>query len=371
MNDKEQKDSIYTLSNKDKPLTEDDVRIIVSQQLRNIVAPTVVQAGYLQSGNFVSGTSGWQLSPTGAEFQSITIAGVQLTTKGSFGGDGSNGALAITAGTTTIDLANAQAVTKNYTSISITGTGKLAFSNPHANGTIISLKSQGAVTLTSSTAPMLDASGMGGTTGGVVFVGTGATAGTDAPAPQPGAAGGNPPSLRNDFNVANLSKFFTFFAAGASGGAGMTQNGGAGGTGGRGGGVLILECGGTLTFTTASGISVAGANGTAGGQSNNSGLGGSGGSGGGGGTFIGLYNTAGTITGTINVSGGSGGGGGARLTDTTNQNQTGGGGGGGGASVAGTTGITGTTVGGAGAANVAGVAGGAGFSIAIQNLEFS
>ena len=369
----EEKDKIYHISDKDRPLNEDDVRIIVSQQLRNITAPTVVQAGYMQSGNFVSGSAGWKLSPTGAEFQSVTIGGVVLTTRGSFGGSGTDGALAITTGTTTLDLGGSLTFFKNYTSISITGDGKLAFSNPHANGTVISIKSQGDVTLTSSAAPMLDVVGMGGTSSGVVFIGTGATSGTDSTGAPAGQAGGAAPTMRNDFNVANLSKFFTFFAAGAKGGNGVAGGAGsAGGTGGTGGGVLILECGGTLNFTTANGISVVGADGTAG-TSPTSGLalGGTGGSGGGGGTFIGLYNTAGTITGTINVSGGSGGAGGVRFSGTNNQDQSGGPGGGGGASVAGTVGITGTTVSGAGAANVAGSAGGAGFSIAVQNTEFS
>ncbi|MBI3887537.1 hypothetical protein HY310_00525, partial [Candidatus Microgenomates bacterium] len=78
-----------------------------------------------------------------------------------FGGTGANGALVITSGTTTINLGGLAVFTKNYTSISITGTGKLAFSNPHTNGTIIILKSQGNVVLTSSDAAMIDASGMG------------------------------------------------------------------------------------------------------------------------------------------------------------------------------------------------------------------
>ena len=89
-----------------------------------------------------------------------------------FGGTGADGALSISSGTTTIDLGGASVVTKNYTSISITGTGKLAFSNPNANGTTIILKSQGNVTLTSSTAPMIDVSGLGGAGGASVSAGS-------------------------------------------------------------------------------------------------------------------------------------------------------------------------------------------------------
>lgn len=78
-----------------------------------------------------------------------------------FGGTGADGALVITSATTTINVGGANVFVLNYTSISITGTGKLAFSNPASNGTIVILKSQGDVTLTSSSAPMIDMSAMG------------------------------------------------------------------------------------------------------------------------------------------------------------------------------------------------------------------
>ena len=93
------------------------------------------------------------------------IAGDQLNAadldsaigKASFGGDGSDGALAISSGTTTLDCANKKVFIKNYSSISITGTtGKLAFSNPHTSGTIIILRSQGNVTLTSTSVPLIE-----------------------------------------------------------------------------------------------------------------------------------------------------------------------------------------------------------------------
>src|SRR3990167_9404383 len=107
---------LYNLPTGQKMLTEDDVRIIVSQQLRSIIYPTVVTSGFLQSGNFISGSAGWKLSPTGAEFQEVTIAGVVVATQGTFGGDGSDGALTASSGTTDIDLAGAKTVVKNYTS---------------------------------------------------------------------------------------------------------------------------------------------------------------------------------------------------------------------------------------------------------------
>ena len=79
----------------------------------------------------------------------------------SFSGDGSDGALNISSGTTTVDCSNEPIVHLNYTSVSITGTAKLAFSNPYSGGTTIILTSQGDVTLTSSDLAMIDASGMG------------------------------------------------------------------------------------------------------------------------------------------------------------------------------------------------------------------
>ena len=112
-------------------------------------------------------------------------------TKIKFGGTGADGALAITSGTTTIDLGGAQVFVKNYTSISITGTGALAFTNPHANGTTVILKSQGDVTITSSASAAIDVSSLGS--------------------------------------------------------AGVTLRGG---TSGRGGGALYVECAGSLNFAS-------------------------------------------------------------------------------------------------------------------------
>ena len=93
-------------------------------------------------------------------------AGEELTAKdlnafSKFGGDGSDGALVISSGTTSIDLLNSATFIKNYSSISITGTGSLIFTNPHPDGTIIILKSSEDVTLTSTASYCIDASGMG------------------------------------------------------------------------------------------------------------------------------------------------------------------------------------------------------------------
>ena len=95
---------------------------------------------------------------------SVSISGVLLATIGTFGGDGSDGAISITSGTTTVSAGSGVLLIKNYTSISVTGSATLAFSTPATNGTITTLKSQGNVTLTSS-AVCIDASGMGGAGG--------------------------------------------------------------------------------------------------------------------------------------------------------------------------------------------------------------
>lgn len=256
-----------------------------------------------------------------------------------FGGSGADGALAITSGTTTLDCANAATFVKNYSSISITSTGKLAFSNPHANGTLIILKSTGNVTLTSSTAPMIDASGMGAagglglnaegtfTTGGGSGTNAG-NAGTDGKSVSAyktgGGAAGVTTGTGSGGTVATLDAIrafsqvfakYPYIVPGAGGGGGSARWTSWTATmtaplvrGGVGGGALIIECGGAWNFTTASGISVAGANGVNGsviGTGTSFRM--AGGGGGGGGQCVVLYNSLTANSGTITVSGGSAG----------------------------------------------------------------
>ena len=74
---------------------------------------STLKDGELKSPNFVHLKKGWRVDSEGkAEFQSITLNGVALTNKGTFGGDGSDGALSITSGTTTINLGSALVVVK-------------------------------------------------------------------------------------------------------------------------------------------------------------------------------------------------------------------------------------------------------------------
>ena len=267
----------------------------------------------------------------------LVVNGYKQNTIAQFGGDGSDSALAVSSGTTTIDLAGAEIFVKNYSSISITGTGKVTFINPHNNGSYIILKSQGAVTITSSTVPCLDASGIGATSTNkpnflmdtTAHFGGNGTNGS-APVSGPGADGTNGTGgvIISDYvnfyttTIYQLIRKQIIIAPGSGGGnAGNSADGGDGsgtpgtaGTGSRGGGTLIIECGGAWNFTTALGISVAGAkggNGTAG--TNASGVGRAGGSGGGGGAagmFLGLYNTLTANSGTVSNKGGDGGNGG-------------------------------------------------------------
>jgi len=297
-----------------------------------------------------------------------------VTTK--FGGDGSDGALDVSSGTTNIDLGNAAVVVKNYTYISITGTGKVTFSNPHTDGTIIILKSQGNVTLTSSQAPMLDASGMGqqfASTAKLGFETDTNFRATTAPTAGSQYTSGFDLSLYTTSSDDLYQRVIHVFPspAGDGGGNGSAgAGGGAGGTGGDGGAggpALIIECGGAWNFTTTNGISVAGGDGSNGtngddlGDSNAAGSGGGGGSGGCGGTFVGLYNELTANTGTVNISSGIGGDGGDSAAGVTPAGGPPVGGHGAGTSgnliSAGQTGTTGDNDGGANGTNSAGGAG--------------
>lgn len=311
----------------------------------------------------------------------LTINGYIVSGKGAFGGDGSDGALSINAGTTNIDCGAAAIVVKNYTSISITGTGKLTFSNPHANGTVIILKSQGAVVLTSGTVPAIDVSSLGSAynTNGQSYVyrtKTGNIGGNGvATAPGTGGAGGAAVTAIGYYESSITGKNIRY-ACGAGGGKGGTGgHGGGGGNGGNGGGVLIIESYGALNFAcTINANGAVGSNGTTAAQ----GGGGGGGGGGAGGTIALIYNSLTANTGTLNVVGGDGGtggngvdhvhfdgGGGGGAGGTNRVDNAGAGGAGGTGGAVGSNGIAGTADYSAGGAlgaggNFGGVSGGGG-----------
>jgi hypothetical protein len=253
---------------------------------------------------------------------------------------------------TSIDLGSVQYVIKQYTIISITGHTKARFINPHVNGTIIFLKSSGDMTLTSSVVPMLDASGCGGAggVGGTVAGTQSGSSGNDGTNIQDslshvGIGGSSSASTsggiiysntylytKNDYQL--LAGRMIATGCGGGGAGAVTGNGSGGsvigtadgGAGGNGGGALVIECAGSLNFTTALGISVAGKNGTNG-VSVSSGSGANayasaGGGGGSGGMCILMYNILVAASGSINDAGGSGG------TGGTTTNTSGGVGGG-------------------------------------------
>lgn len=271
------------------------------------------------------------------------VNGYLQSSKGAFGGDGSDGALSIAAGTTTISAGNAQVLNKNYTSISITGTGKLAFTTPHTNGTSIFLKSQGAVTITSTTNPGIDASGMGATGSanngwGNIKDSNGGNNGTAGDAGVRGTGGSGVGSIRLNSQVIAKVLNLTPGGAGGAGGDGENDNSGqhkgAGGSAGAGGGCLVIECNGAYNFGASSYISVAGVNGSNGGAPSNvsAGAGGAGG-GGAGGMCVVLYNALTANSGTYTISGGAGGTGGSVGAGGAGDNSAGGGGGAGGGHV--------------------------------------
>lgn len=140
---------------------------------------------------------------------------------GKFGGTGVDGSLALTTGTTTVNLGNAALYVKNYSSLSITGTGNLAFSNPNTNGTVVIFRVQGDVTLTGSNVPLIDLRSMGGA-GGASASGAG-TGG--------GGAGAIYIECGGNFNATGTIYAQGTAAVNNSGGTALgTSGGGAGGT---------------------------------------------------------------------------------------------------------------------------------------------
>lgn len=258
-----------------------------------------------------------------------------------FGGTGADGALTVT-GATAIDLGSAQTVIKNYTSISITGTGALTFTNPHSTGTIIILKSQGSVEITSSATRAIDLRSLGGAAGvGGVSPGDNGTAGSNGIGTLYGIIGGNAGTSGNPptavaANTSMMPYFLNYAnsfavnlacgAGGGGGGRGTTAanqasggNGGGsilgagsvgavgvvtgqvdqGGDGGRGAGALFIQCAGAYNCTGT--IDASGIAGTT--KATDSGSGG----GGGGGTILVLYGSLTADSGTYTVTAGAAG----------------------------------------------------------------
>lgn len=262
------------------------------------------QTNLASTTSYVFNTGSLEASSSASLPANTTVGGGSVF---KFGGSGSDGVLSISSGVTTIDLQQKQIFTKNYSSISITGTGELAFTNPNPNGTLIILKSKGSATITCSSAPCIDDSGMGGqpNNGGYIFLGDfasttsngiGGNRGCSPTCTDLGGGGGGGISATTTTLLDRLNVRDIDLIAGSGGG-----QAGIGTPGGAGGGALYIEVGGSWNFTTANGISVSGKNGTSGGGST------SGGGGGGGGTFLAIYNSLTANSGTISISGGTGG----------------------------------------------------------------
>ncbi len=270
--------------------------------------------------SIVAGTVGNVLTDNGTSWVSEPPSG----TTGKFGGTGVTPALNISSGVTTINLNGASYVEEDYKSISITGTGELAFSNPNTTtGTIVALRSQGNVTITSSASRAIDLRGMGGGLGNAsVAVGGGGAEGTGSGGGGGGSGsgaggGGSGQSGGGASNVVQTiggyggpavpypNVFARLVLPGGNGsGASGGGSGAGGGGGGLGGGALYIECAGAYDFTgviDASGT--AGTNGTTGAYSN---YGGSGG-GGAGGNILVLYSSLIADSGTYNLAGAAGG----------------------------------------------------------------
>lgn len=258
---------------------------------------------------------------------------------GKFGGTGADGALSVTSGTTTISCGSAKVLVKNYTTIDITGTGKVDFSNVHNNGTLVVFKATGNVTLTSSTTPLLELSGVGAATDTDSWINIdnlahqGVTGGTSASTGKQYTwagfihhdssylqskavyimigAGGGTSSSGSSISGQGAGSLYgaggnAKTSVGAGNAAGGAVAGGSGGVadssppsaaGGRGGGGLLIECGGALNFTGT--IYLKGQNGADGPR------GGGGGGAGGGAAIISGSHTA--TSGTFNNAGGTGG----------------------------------------------------------------
>jgi len=253
--------------------------------------------------------------------EEILAADINTNFYTNFGGDGTDGALSVAAGTTNIDASGANIVIKNYTSISIASGATLALTNKAAGGTILILRSQGNVTIEG----LIDLEGDGAAadTNGFSILDYSADheggSGANGSGSTGGAAGTigailNLKDLYSTPDAIRLYKRVLNLACGSGGGTGGAGDGtgtpGAGGAGGAGGGVLIIECAKALDFDVGGEININGTIGTNGGDASGDNGGGGGGGGGTAGMALVLYNTLTDNSGTINAKGGAGGDGG-------------------------------------------------------------
>jgi len=240
-----------------------------------------------------------------------------------FGGTGADGALSVTSGTTTLNAAGAVVLTKNYSSISIATSSVLTISNESATGTILILKSIGDCLLSGDI--NLQGKGANAMITGYSILDSSEHSGIVGPAGEDDGTGGASSTANVAFSSETVNFYITRDAnllyrkfinvtpgsGGGTGGTGGDSAAQAGGSGGAGGGAIIIECGGTLNFTSGGTINVNGVTGLIGEDGTGSGnAGGGGGGGGSAGMALILYNTLGANNGTITAIGGAGGDGG-------------------------------------------------------------
>lgn len=280
---------------------------------------TALVSGDIASGQLV------EVQYDGTNFQLLSQSSI-LPQSAKAGGTGSDGALSITSGTTTISASSAAYVEKNYTSVSITGTGNLAFSTPATAGTTVAIFIQGGATITTSSTHAIDVRAMGGTTSsgyiladvqqnGAGTNGGGGTGGGSTGGPGAGTILANGTStyysIIGGAGIPPLSPLTRYAPPGGNGSAGTTggNNGfslGSGAAGGLGGGGLYIECAGAWNFTTGA-LDASGATGGASAHNTSGGNQGGCGGGGGGGNILLLYGTLTADSGSYTVSGGAGG----------------------------------------------------------------
>ena len=331
----------------------------------------IVAGQDILASDFVSTSGGAGDSGKSVKLNSVGILDASFVKRS---GDGSDGALVVSSGTTTLDLS--VKTVWNYTSITISSGATLTFSNGSAgdklpilnclgnfsNAGTITTKGKGAAKGTGGSGGTTSASnGTSGTAAsGIKFVdGTSPSAGTLGTGAPSTAASGTGGALANK----NAAYFFPYAmngSGGAGGGGGTQAAGGSGGfpVGGNGGdggaaglGLIINVDGnysntGTIDLRGDAGVT-GGAGGGNGINSWNSGCGGGGGGGGAGSLYVkyrGTFTNSGSVLvtgGAAGVGGTTSGGGGGGGTPTYGQS---GGGGSGGASA-----FNSTTAGGNGA----------------------
>lgn len=274
--------------------------------------------------DFIDASSGAGDSGKGVKLNASGV--LDRSFNATFGGDGSDGAFAETSGTTTYDFAGARYLVLNYTSFSLTSTADIDAENPHAEGSVLIIRSQGDVTITSSNGidlqlmGGLESRGMCAGLAGVFYGGgdneAGGAGGTGGGADVIASKGGGDSGNESWSYAAEptgclppLTPLSRMAYAGSGGAHGVNNGGTGNGVGGVGGGGLVIECRGTYTFTTGT-INTSGENGTTatGGASVNQGGSGGGGGGSAGGILVNC-GTLGTDSGTYTQTAGTGGGG--------------------------------------------------------------